>query len=700
MRRIIHNSTAIAVCLSMLAPHVATAQAQLPVTQTQPAAGDAAADLLLAQAGGNPQLTEEQKLKRRQERAARREAGKDGAARPERAEKRRNEPAPKAAKDDTAKDGPGERARKAAEAAEKPARKPEARKAEQEPARRPERKAEDREAGKRDPEQRASQRPGRAEQARDHPSQDRPARRADEAPRRENPPRRDARPSEEDLARRLEQRQREDDERARRDERREEARDDRRRDRAAQVSLATSAVARDRTGTLPGLGSLADREVASGLTEDRLACLSGGVAPCRDGDLYVTPRGVVLERNRNGAYLLAPAAQQIYRVDRDGRVVDRQSGRDARISEAAREAARETRAAANAAALREDRQRRRDIIEQRITDQNRRRSSQDFRYSLNEAWREAERRQRGETRWQEDDDDDRSDLVKALLLGLGAVAVGSMLNNNRQVALSTPDRVVVTRPDGSQEVIKDEVALLRQPGSTVTTEEFDDGSSRTIVTRPDGSKVVTIRDADLRILRRTLVSPDGRTTQLIDDTAEVAPVDVATLPAPAPLTEYGAGMDEAALRAALARESGVDRRFTLGQIRNISEVRSLVAPVDIEAITFDTGSSAISPDQASRLSGLGAVIADAVAANPREMFLIEGHTDTVGPDPMNLALSDRRAESVALALTEYFDVPPENLVVQGYGEQDLKIRADGDIRDNRRASVRRITDLLRTAELQ
>ena len=107
----------------------------------------------------------------------------------------------------------------------------------------------------------------------------------------------------------------------------------------------------------------------------------------------------------------------------------------------------------------------------------------------------------------------------ALLLGLGGVAVGAMLANNRQVALSSPDRVVVTRPDGSQQVIKDEVALLRQPGSTVTTENFADGSSRTIVTRADGSQVVTIRDADLRVLRRTLVTADGRTQDLIDDTA-------------------------------------------------------------------------------------------------------------------------------------------------------------------------------------
>ncbi|SIS95696.1 OmpA family protein [Paracoccus saliphilus] len=348
-----------------------------------------------------------------------------------------------------------------------------------------------------------------------------------------------------------------------------------------------------------------------------------------------------------------------------------------------------------------------DVIRQVITDGNSRSSDEDFATSLRDAMSgDRNKRRENESRWRKeerkrqearDDDDDDNDLTKALLLGLGALAVGSMLNNNRQVALSSPDRVVTTRPDGSQEIVRDDVALLRQPGSNVETERFDDGSSRTVVTRADGSKVVTIRDANMQILRRTLISPDGRTSRLIDDTEDVRPVDIDSLPEPAPVTELGNSMDEEALRAALNREANIDRRFTLGQIRNIPEVRSLVATVDIPAITFDTGSAAIPPGQAEHLSALGRVMEDRIRENPREMYMVEGYTDTVGDSAMNLALSDRRAESVALALTEYFDVPPENLVVQGYGEEFLKTGEAGDVRANRRSSVRRITDLLQTA---
>ncbi|WP_405402958.1 OmpA family protein [Paracoccus sp. Ld10] len=454
------------------------------------------------------------------------------------------------------------------------------------------------------------------------------------------------------------------------------------------LSLATGGVQTERATALPGLAGVLRQEVDGGLDTASLTCLNGGSFPCADGGRAMTPNGVVVETNEAGELRLAPTEAQMYRVGQNGEMVRRAAEEDTVETEASREAAQAAQPSTAAALDAADGSG--EITEQQVTEDSTRSSSEDFTTSLRDALAGAT----GETAPQAEEEDDDNRLRNALLLGLGAVAVGSYLNNNRQVALSAPDRVVVTRADGSQEVIKDEVALLRQPGSTVQTENFDDGSSRTIVTRQDGSRVVTIRDANLQVLRRTLVSADGTTTQLIDDTMDVQPVDISALPAPATVQTGNTPLNEDQLREALQREANVDRRFTLSQIRNIPEVRALVAPVNIDAITFDTGSAAIRSDQAQQLQGLGRAIQDQITQNPREIFMIEGHTDTVGSDPANLALSDRRAESVALALTEYFDVPPENLVTQGYGEQFLRIRSEGDIRDNRRASVRRITDLL------
>lgn len=462
-----------------------------------------------------------------------------------------------------------------------------------------------------------------------------------------------------------------------------------------EIRLSDSDQAMKRAENMSGLSKVLQGEIDAGLTVDQLTCLSGAAYPCNDGDAAMTPKGVVLAEQEDGSFMLSPAKEQMYRVNKQGELVERAAEEGGVETEAAKEAAAATEAPTASALTAEGGEG--EVVEQEVTEENSRSSSEDFETSLRDALAGDTKTESQEQSASSDDDD--NDLTKALLLGLGAVAVGSMLNNNREVALSSPDRVVVTRADGSQEVIKDEVALLRQPGSTVSTENFDDGSSRTVVTRSDGSKVVTIRDADLRVLRRTLVSADGTSTQLIDDTTGVQPVNIAELPDPAAPVQTGdAPLNEEQLRAALQREANIDRRFTLGQVRNIPEVRALVAPVNIDAITFETGSAAIKSDQAKQLSTLGNVIQESISENPREMFLIEGHTDTVGDAAMNLALSDRRAESVALALSEYFDVPPENLIVQGYGEQYLKVRTEGDVRSNRRASVRRITELLQTAE--
>ena len=39
-----------------------------------------------------------------------------------------------------------------------------------------------------------------------------------------------------------------------------------------------------------------------------------------------------------------------------------------------------------------------------------------------------------------------------------------------------------------------------------------------------------------------------------------------------------------------------------------------------------------------------------------------------------------------MALSQNFDIPPENLVTEGYGEQYLKVDTDGPERQNRRAA--------------
>ena len=288
-------------------------------------------------------------------------------------------------------------------------------------------------------------------------------------------------------------------------------------------------------------------------------------------------------------------------------------------------------------------------------------------------------------------DDDDETFRNALLLGLGAVAVGTILANQGQVVQETGDRVVVRRDSGDLVVLKNDDALLRQPGAQIQTRTYDDGSTLTTVTREDGSRVVTVRAANGQVLRRSVILADGTETVLFDDTQEVAPVEVAELDASATANR---DIEVLTLEEALAADVNVDRRYSLQQIRQIRAVRYLAPELNLSDVNFETGSAVIRPEEAEDLRDIGVAMRDAILNNPGEVFLIEGHTDAVGGAAMNLALSDRRAEAVALALTEFFGVPPENMIVQGYGESNLKVVTGGSERANRRAAVRRITPLL------
>lgn len=290
-----------------------------------------------------------------------------------------------------------------------------------------------------------------------------------------------------------------------------------------------------------------------------------------------------------------------------------------------------------------------------------------------------------------------SNREKFALGALGLLAVGTVLNNRGRVVSNSGDRVVVATRDGDLQVLKDDDALLRTEGDRVRTESFDDGSTRTIVTREDGSQVITIRDASLRVLRRVVVRPDGTEFTLIDDTRPAEPVDVADLPPVQPVLSSRTDTGNDALRAALSQELGTNRSFTLAQVRQIPQVRSLAPAFEVDAITFPSASAAINPDQAPALADLGRRMLAEIQADPSAVFLVEGHTDAVGDAAYNLALSDRRAESLALALNEYFGVPVENMVVQGYGERFLKVPTQTAEQANRRAVVREVTDLLQVA---
>jgi outer membrane protein OmpA-like peptidoglycan-associated protein len=227
----------------------------------------------------------------------------------------------------------------------------------------------------------------------------------------------------------------------------------------------------------------------------------------------------------------------------------------------------------------------------------------------------------------------------------------------------------------------------------------------TIVERPDGMRIVTFTDPEGRLLRRLRRYPDGREVIIIDNPVrEYRGIGdyYVDLPEPVigiPRERYIVDVErasEADIYAALIAPpvEPLARAYSLDEIRYSRPLLERMPSVDVDTINFEFGSWEVTPDQVGRLAFVAQAINQAIAQNPREVFLIEGHTDAVGSDVDNLSLSDRRAQSAATVLTESFQVPPENLTTQGYGKQYLKIPTDGPERRNRRVTVRRITPLL------
>src|SRR5450755_3062076 len=273
-----------------------------------------------------------------------------------------------------------------------------------------------------------------------------------------------------------------------------------------------------------------------------------------------------------------------------------------------------------------------------------------------------------------------------------------------RTVFNEPGRVIVVDPGGQSFIRHDEGERFRYGARDIRTEEVG-GERRTIVIRPDGSQIITVNGRDGQLLRRIRRDERGREIIIIDnsyrDPSAVGGFYV-DLPPPViriPYNRYIVDAEDASpdliydtMEAPPVER--IERRYSLDEIRYSPSVRQLMPSIDLNSINFESGSWEIPPDQAAKLQSIADGLNRAVSRNPREVFLIEGHTDAVGSDVDNLSLSDRRAQSAAELLTQQFQVPAENLTSQGYGKQYLKEQTDGPSRINRRVTIRRITPLL------
>ena len=273
---------------------------------------------------------------------------------------------------------------------------------------------------------------------------------------------------------------------------------------------------------------------------------------------------------------------------------------------------------------------------------------------------------------------------------------------NRTI-IREPDRTIIK--EGNRTIIRHDESVRFRLGARDVRVERAGNDTRTVIIRPGGERIVTITDRNGFLLRRVRVLPNGREIVIINNRPRAGVVlgsFFVNLPPPViriPRERYIVAYRDAP--PALIYETltaapvdRIERAYTLDEIRYSPAVRARMPSIDLNTVNFATGSWELAPEEIDKLGPIADAMKRAIEQNPQTVFLIEGHTDKVGSEEDNLSLSDRRAESVAVALTEQFEVFPENLTTLGFGEQQPIEQTDGPSEVNRRVTVRNITPLL------
>jgi len=109
------------------------------------------------------------------------------------------------------------------------------------------------------------------------------------------------------------------------------------------------------------------------------------------------------------------------------------------------------------------------------------------------------------------------------------------------------------------------------------------------------------------------------------------------------------------------------------------------AQLDAKRIQFLSGSATLDATSVEVVNAIAAVMTSCFAGNATLAVEIGGHTDSVGADDANLALSLARAETVRTALINR-GLPEVRLTAQGFGETDPI--ADNNTEEGRSANRR------------
>lgn len=149
------------------------------------------------------------------------------------------------------------------------------------------------------------------------------------------------------------------------------------------------------------------------------------------------------------------------------------------------------------------------------------------------------------------------------------------------------------------------------------------------------------------------------------------------------------------LDSAPATRVAPQRRVTVDEFKRRPDLRRAAPSIEIQAINFEFGSAEVPASQYRKVEQIADALERLMSRRPGTRILIEGHTDAVGSNASNYALSERRAASLKRVLVREFGIPARVLETVGYGEEYLLVQTPYENWENRRVTLRRVDEFLR-----
>lgn len=186
----------------------------------------------------------------------------------------------------------------------------------------------------------------------------------------------------------------------------------------------------------------------------------------------------------------------------------------------------------------------------------------------------------------------------------------------------------------------------------------------TLQANPDASKLAALETKDAGdMLGRAEAAERNGEEQQVDQLAYLTNQRVEVAQQTILLRSAEQQLEQTAAQRAQARLDARDQQIRQLQQQLNAKQTERGTLVTFGDVLFDVDRAELKPNGVANV----ATLADFLRNNPERKVIIEGYTDSTGSSSYNQQLSERRANSVRMALVK-MGIGPERIVAQGYGK--------------------------------